>query len=430
MVIMIILLILCLPLILMLSLFTTTNVVSIVTDVPVTGIEIHNEEMVVLSLEKGEFIEVEYQVMPIEATVKDVQFSFSQYADETLATFRVEGNKLTPLTAGWAKVTLQTVNGGYRDSFIVRVTTTKVTGIDSFVESESITVGETTSIKTQFTPQNAFNQGLEYRVKDGHDVVEIRNGKVKGIGIGTATIEVISLDSPDVKDEVTVTVGSSGVFDFVDSVSYLTVLELSGAVRTVINPSIAEYIVDIEIPTEHVGVIDAYFDEAAGALKYTFLDPVFIGDIDLKLAVTPEGSEPVEKTVTVSRISDISVSWVAKGNEAVYMNEPYPVEINLKPSGANVTYLLTLEYVSGTGVSGNVTSGQEITLEEGTVYTADGGYISVERVGDDIIVTGLYKYDDIDMAGAARTVIKLKVQDNNKPDEAPIELAEKTIIVI
>ena len=112
------------------------------------------------------------------------------------------------------------------------------------------------------------------------------------------------------------------------------------------------------------------------------------------------------------------------------MNEPYPVEINLKPSGANVTYLLTLEYVSGTGVSGNVTSGQEITLEEGTVYTADGGYISVERVGDDIIVTGLYKYDDIDMAGAARTVIKLKVQDNNKPDEAPIELAEKTIIVI
>ena len=50
---MIILLMLCLPLILMLSLFTTTEVVSIVVDVPVNGIDVVIEELVELDLDKG-----------------------------------------------------------------------------------------------------------------------------------------------------------------------------------------------------------------------------------------------------------------------------------------------------------------------------------------------------------------------------------------
>ena len=60
MVVMIILLILSLPLILMFSLFTTSNVVSIVVDVPVNGIDVMVEEIVELDLDKNESFTVAY----------------------------------------------------------------------------------------------------------------------------------------------------------------------------------------------------------------------------------------------------------------------------------------------------------------------------------------------------------------------------------
>ena len=64
MVVMIILLILSLPLILMFSLFTTSNVVSIVVDVPVNGIDVMVEEIVELDLDRNESFTVDYAISP------------------------------------------------------------------------------------------------------------------------------------------------------------------------------------------------------------------------------------------------------------------------------------------------------------------------------------------------------------------------------
>lgn len=409
----------------MLSLFTTTNVVSIVADVPVTGIEILSEDTVTLELYKS--FEVEYRVMPIEATVKDVEFSFSQYAAEPLAEFDVDGNKLIARKAGWAIVTLQTLNGGYRDSFIIEVTTKNVTGIECTVDRDVIGVGESISIKTLVKPHTATNQAVEYSVRTGKDVVEVRNGVIKGIGVGTAVIEVTSVDTPSVKDEVTLTVTSSGVVDFVDPVHYLTVLESSGGIKAVVNPDITDYTADVVIESGYESVIDAYFDKAKGEIKYAYLDPLFVGDIDIKLLITPVGGETVEKTCVISRINDMSAEWQEKRPDAFYINEPSIVEINLKPSGASTTYILTLEYTAGTSVVGNISSGEQVVMTEGAVYTANGGYISVERVGNDLKIIGLYAYEDTHLISATSTVIRLQVINNGDPDADPIVLSDKII---
>ena len=48
----------------MLSLYTTTEVVSIMVDVPVNGIDVVVEELVELDLDKGESFEVDYLITP------------------------------------------------------------------------------------------------------------------------------------------------------------------------------------------------------------------------------------------------------------------------------------------------------------------------------------------------------------------------------
>ena len=105
----------------MLSLFTTTNVVTIVADVPVTGIVLNMDksEIPVLSLDDGDTMRVDYSVTPNGATNKEVTYSFSPVGEEKMAEFEMDGNLLIPKEHGKAKVTVETVDGGFRDSFVV-----------------------------------------------------------------------------------------------------------------------------------------------------------------------------------------------------------------------------------------------------------------------------------------------------------------------
>ena len=423
----------------MLSLFTTTNVVSIVADVPVTGIEILCEDVVELNLDKGESFSIDYLVTPSEATKKDVSFIFTEYADEPLAEFSVNGNTVTPTSGGWAIVTLQTVDGGFRDSFIVCVKTTRVTVIESTLQNDSITVGEVTSLDTAFTPKNAYNQTLGYRVKEGADVVSISpTGKITGIGIGTAVIEVYSQDNPEATDEVTLTVNSSGVIDFVSDKSYLTALESSGSVPAVINPALNGFTVDIELLSQDSAqpldtVISVSFDKATSSVNYTFLDPAFVGDIEIKLTVTPEGGESVSKSCYVSRISEISVDWGnpdADYRYAVENGGVHPVEmiIDLRPAGADVTYLLTANYKSATDLTGHstVVSGTPTAIEEGVTYYCEGGYLSVQLVDNTLIIKGERVAEIID---DTTTELILTVVDNNIENDEGITLPTVTLVV-
>ena len=189
MIVMIILLILCLPLILMLSLFTATEVVSIMVDVPVNGIDVEIEELVELDLDRGESFEVDYVVSPTEASNKDVIFRFLALDDEKLADFSVDGNKITPTSYGSARVVVETVDGGYRDSFDVIVYSKRVESSASRLDSPTLTVGQTAKIQTSFYPEIVRDEGLSYRVKSGEGIVSVTaSGTLKGIGIGTAVL--------------------------------------------------------------------------------------------------------------------------------------------------------------------------------------------------------------------------------------------------
>ena len=82
----ILLLVLSLPLILMICLFTTSNTVSLAISVPVTGIDIVGDNIVYLDMDKNETYEVEYTIYPTNAANKKISFSTEVIEGERLAT--------------------------------------------------------------------------------------------------------------------------------------------------------------------------------------------------------------------------------------------------------------------------------------------------------------------------------------------------------
>ena len=394
MVIMIILLMLCLPLILMLSLFTTTEVVSIVVDVPVNGIDVVIEELVELDLDKGESFTVDYVVSPTEARNKDVTFLFSPLGDDKLATFTVEGTTITPTSYGSAHVTLETVDGGYRDSFDVVVYSKRVESISSFIDSGTLTVGQTAKIQTSYYPTVVRDEGLSYRIKEGEGIVSVtQSGLVRAIGIGTAVIEVASKDNPEATCDVTVNVISSGIVDFVNDRCDVTALENVAKIYTVINPDVQVLdhrlslrTTDGEDVTDAIAV--AELDTETGVISCRFIDEAFVGDIEIVLYLsTTEGD--VTKSCYVHRISEIEIGWADTSSDGRYVvfgsnSDGERIEIKLRPLGADVSYFVTLTYTESnhgyddTPLTNYVISGVEFELVAGNRYVARDGTVSVE----------------------------------------------------
>ena len=438
MVIMIILLILCLPLILMLSLFTTTNVVSIVVDVPVTGIEISVEDVIELDLDKGESFVVDYIVTPTEASKKDVKFLFLPVGNEKLASFTQEGNRIIPTSYGTAMVTVETLDGGFRDAFQIVVHSKMVESIDSKPEKDTILVGEKTKISTKYFPEIINDPGLTYRVKEGEGIVTVSSrGEITGIGIGTAIIEVTSTSNPEAKCEFAVTVESSGVIDFVSDTSTLTALDNTGKINAILNPDITvdSYSVTLyklfEDGSKELldgSVVSVTLDTLTGEISYEFIDKAFVGNIEIELTVTPTGAEAVTKSCYIERISKISIEWVEKDEGgrrySVHFSDSNgePIQIDLKPLGADVSYHVTLSYTKMTDVTGELEPGTEFDLEEGVVYTANGGYLSLELESSSdgvyLVVRGEYEPTLEEIGNdSALTYITLRVHNNHNNED-------------
>ena len=116
-----ILLMLALPLILMLSLFTATNTVSLVINVPVTKVVINDDDVIYMDLE--EEYEISYTVYPTNAANKKVVFASEPYGNSVFANVKIADGKIVAESCGKAKITVTTVDGGFKDSFVVEITT-------------------------------------------------------------------------------------------------------------------------------------------------------------------------------------------------------------------------------------------------------------------------------------------------------------------
>ena len=337
-------LILVLPLILMISLFTAVNTVSLAVSVPVSKIEILGPEIVYLDLDKQEKHFIEYAVYPTEASNKKVEFSTEANGDARKAELEYKDGYLCPKSVGQAKVILTTVDGGRQASFIVQVEANTLQEIECSVEKSELLIGEKTTISTEFVPRNAPNQQLTYEVVEGADIVSVSSqGVVTGIGVGKATVKVLSRINAEIFDTLEITVSSSAPVQFTEKTVVNTVLQDEGEVPLYIDGT-AEFTYTREAlqadGSSAATIVDCEMDTDNARLKYAFLDEDFIGSVTVKLTVTQLGKEPYTDSCEIVRIGGIEAVWTEEQATAMSLvmnvGETQTFDFDVTPLSAEI----------------------------------------------------------------------------------------------
>lgn len=356
----IILLMLALPLILMLSLFTASDMVSLVVPIPVTGIELETEEIVYVDLEDTELRTVSYTIYPLEAANQDVTYSTQPDGDAPYAVLEFENNKIRPVTCGTAKVTVTTVDGGYSAGFTVIVTSKSLQSITSSLDTTVIEVGQTAQISTVFNPVNYQFRQVEYTVVEGDTVATVDSqGRVKGIGVGTAKIRVNSFVNKAIYSDVEITVESAAPITLLDESVVNTIFDIGGEIALFVDPNAGLTNADITVTVSNPEAVSYTLDLVNKKLLYTFTGNG-VCEVTFTISTTYMGKDFTD-TCTVTRMSDIQVElgegWDNVNGLPLFLNQAQVLHFTVLPSGAEVAY--------DVAVSGPCADGVTVTREDG-----------------------------------------------------------------
>ena len=336
-------LILVLPLILMISLFTTVNTVSLTVAVPVSKIEILGSKIVYLDLDKQEKHFIDYAVYPTEASNQKIEFSTEQIGTARLAELEYKDGYICPKSVGQAKVYLTTADGGFKDSLIVQVDASSLQAIECEVEKSELIVREKTLIKTEFIPANAADKLLHY-VSDNENVATVNErGEISAVGKGVATITVSSETNPSVFDTVQVKVDNEEILEL--GQTSVSTWQSEGTLDVSVD-TIDSYELSYKTLVNGIeqsdALIEASFDEADAnghlLFRYAFRED-FYGEVRVVITITTP-MQTLTKECVIERVNEITAEFISNEPLSYEVGTPFRLhlEINVKPTGADVSY--------------------------------------------------------------------------------------------
>ena len=333
-----ILLILALPLMLMVCLFATTESVSLSISVPVSGIEVIGNEVVYLSLDDNEKYLVDYVVYP------EVVMTTEQIGNDRLAELSFENGYIIPKTVGRAKVYINTVDGGYKDSFIVQVDSNYLQSIECSVSKSEIYVGETSTIDTTYVPATALNKVVKYSSSNDAVLTVNNRGIVTGVSRGTATITIKSADNDQIFDTIDIQVHNKDVMDL--GQTNITTWNKNGNINISVD-TLEQYEISYSAMDQNgsdiSSMINLALDEANKnegqlVLNYEILNEDFIGTIMIVVTIETENGLVLTKTTTVNIVNELNAWFLETKTPNYVVGEVNSLIYQLDPYDANVSY--------------------------------------------------------------------------------------------
>ncbi len=143
-----------------------------------------------LSLERSKTEVIEAEIMPADATRKNIIWTSS---DESVAKV-IKGN-VTGIAPGTATITATTQDGGFTDSCEVEVWSTPVEGITIEDKLVNLIVGDTAApVNTEIQPANASEKSVVWSSSNEGVAKVSEDGTVYGVSTGVATIYATTVD--------------------------------------------------------------------------------------------------------------------------------------------------------------------------------------------------------------------------------------------
>lgn len=341
-----ILLILVLPLFLMLSIYTSTNSVGLNVKVPVSNIEVTDEKVVYLNLDNEEKHYVNYSVYPITASNKQVVFSAEQFGSERFAELEYKDGYIIPKSVGSAKVYLTTVDGGYKDSFIVTVESVGLQSIECSVEQTGLMVGTSTRIQTTFVPENFSNKELNYSSSNTAVATVSDKGLIRGVGKGQAVITVSSQANSSIKDTIVVDVYNEDIMDLAQSEVFT--IDTVGSIGISVN-TLEEFEIDYALYDTNNNLLNtsifenAQFDVNGSQVTFNYtLKADFTGSAIIKFTITTDNEirEPFSRECVLHKVNELQASYDSDEVLGYTTGATFALHnlISVNPENAEVVY--------------------------------------------------------------------------------------------
>lgn len=184
------------PFILMLCVFSAANVVSISVPIPVSGVRLFNdiEERINLA-SSTTTLKINAMVEPTNASNKKLIYTYSAVEGKKQAVVEIsEDGVITPIEVGTVKITVSSGDGAYSSSFILEVTSSLVTNFEIKEVTDRIVVGDIINMEAEVYPLTAAHKDILWSSSNPNILkINMLTGRVEALSSGeveiSATIE-------------------------------------------------------------------------------------------------------------------------------------------------------------------------------------------------------------------------------------------------
>lgn len=208
-----IILIMALPLILTFVVFSVTSFASIKTNVAVAGVEIENEDYVSLNLAESDVLKIKTKIFPSGATNKQVNYECEKVNPSDNVSWKIfDDGLLSFFGYGQVRVKVSTVDGNYKDSIIVFVTSSKLIDFSILAPGSSVNIGDTINFETKQFPANISYDSIEWQTSNSHILAIDGMGRAKANSAGNVTVTaVMTSDGKSITKSVNIIVNQMNI---------------------------------------------------------------------------------------------------------------------------------------------------------------------------------------------------------------------------
>ncbi len=144
------------------------------------------------TIDVGERVSLTTKFTPETASNTNVTWESS---DEKIASVNKDG-EVTGRQGGTAVITCKTDDGGY-NAFCIITVIEEITELKIVPEQYKLGLGKTYQLKVEIANSTASSKDVEWYSSDEDVVTVDKNGKIRGISLGYATITAVALDGSD-----------------------------------------------------------------------------------------------------------------------------------------------------------------------------------------------------------------------------------------
>lgn len=185
-------LILLIPLVLMVCVFSAANFTSLKIPISVNSVAVYHERLEVINLAENNTFQINAQVMPINASNKGLIYTYESVNGKQLPNLEIDEHGFVKASGfGTAKVVVTTKDGAYKKSFLLEVTSTVATELVANLSAEDdIFAGDEFEILTTVLPEAALDKNVKFSSSDNNIVkIDPITGKCKALSSGRVELK-------------------------------------------------------------------------------------------------------------------------------------------------------------------------------------------------------------------------------------------------